>query len=121
MTNSIVFSTLAIIVFSGCAGYQSREFPKLVEKNFSPVRSGIVEHQKPRDGYEQKQYQLAAMEIMKKFCKGQFKVLSEKEVSEVIGTTTNTTNVGSAWSSSTENEKGFRTRISFECVERKTE
>lgn len=116
-----IFILLLAISLSACASHYPREYPKLVEKNFSPNKSGVIEHQKPRDGYEQKQYQLASVDMMKKFCKGQFKVLSEKEVGEVVGSTTSGGQSGNMWSSATENEKEFRTRISFECIESKAE
>jgi hypothetical protein len=81
----IITNAILATVLVGCATRQ-RPFPELVEKRFQPNKGGTVEHIKPLNREEQKQYKLAAVGIMKRFCKGKFKVISESGFSKNPGT-----------------------------------
>lgn len=79
-----IFLLLPMLFLTACV--TNRLPPELVEKTFSPTRSGVIQHKQPEDGKEQHQYQLASVNMMRKFCGGSFKVLSEKKFSQDSGT-----------------------------------
>ena len=106
---------LASLVFlASCA--HNRPPPELVEKTFSPVRGGVVEHKQPQDGIEQKKYMAASVSLMKKFCHGGFKVLSESKFSKDLGTSTTVAVTHSVAMSGSDSDDMIR--IKFTCNEK---
>lgn len=85
----LIFIFAGLVV--GCV--TNRPYPELIEKNFSPSRGGTIQHIQPRNSEEGHQYKLASRDIMRKFCKQKFKVLSVTGTTETTGYSNTDVNV----------------------------
>ena len=105
-----------LFLMTACAHNYYHPYPELVEKTFDP-RGGVIEHVPPQTGEEQRQYQLAVVDIAKKYCKTPFKILSESRVSEITGaSTTGAASPFNTYHQHTEFDKEAKVRVAFKCL-----
>jgi hypothetical protein len=108
---SKIFLLVTVMLFSGCSTMLSRPYPELIEKNYAPVRGGVVQHIKVTMPDDIKHYAKASMGIMKDFCNGPFNIISQKTTTKTVGYSTSSSK---SFAHTTPEEEEF-VQVKFEC------